>query len=260
MAVYVPGLTNQEKIEFYDKASETDILAWEDATRDDAHAWSKNPDATYAEALPLLDQIPPMRPGHGVSFTKIVSKKEKMLPALRKVTLEAGWIDAIVAGHELSFNAVVPHAYKHNIWHDMAADHRQPFPAEFTESATDEFHINKVLRPAVKVAAAMLDEKLLTVGFLRMENHTKGDLSVYTPLTKEDAHRRYWALIEDKRLEVFRAHHVEFFSYGDHDHFPWPENADDFEKATPGKRMWIQIWGQMHEYKATMAKFSRLSE
>ncbi|KAJ6464235.1 hypothetical protein DFH09DRAFT_1382240, partial [Mycena vulgaris] len=266
MAAYVPGLTNQEKIELYDNASEADVLAWEDATRDDAHAWSiMNPDATYAEALPLLDQIPPMRPaivepGHGASFTKIVSKKEKALPALRKVTLDAGWIDAIVAQREPSFTTVVPHAYKHKISNLMDADHREPAPAELAESATDEFHINKILRPAVKVAAAMLDEKLLTVGFPRMENHTKGDISVYTPLTKEDEHRLYWASIEDKRLEVFRAHRAEFCSYGDHDHFPWPENANDFENATPGKRMWIQIWGQMHEYKVHYGKIFSIGD
>jgi hypothetical protein len=59
----------------------------------------------------------------------------------------------------------------------------------------------------------------------------KGDLSVYTPFTKEDKERVLWVSIEDKRLEVFRAHHAEFCSYGDYDLFPWATNADDFEKA-----------------------------
>jgi hypothetical protein len=74
-----------------------------------------------------------------------------------------------------------------------------------------------------------------------MENHTKGDLSVYTPLTEDDEERVPWASIEDKRLEVFQAHHAEFCSYGNYDRFPWPKTADDFEKATAGKRMWIQV-------------------
>ncbi|KAJ7077079.1 hypothetical protein C8R44DRAFT_826498 [Mycena epipterygia] len=270
MATWALGSSNQEKIRLYDDASEADILAWQNSSGDVAHAWSRNPDATYAEALALLDQIPPMRPGtlfpclrppftivglgNGTSYTKIVSEKEKTLPALHKVALEAGWMDAIVAQHRPSFDAVVPHAYKYSIGHDMAADHRQPAPAELTESATDEFHISKILRPAVNVAGAMLDEKLLTVGFPRMENRTKGDLSVYTPFTKEDKERVLWVSIEDKRLEVFRAHHTEFRSYGDYDLFPWPTNADDFEKATAGKRMWIQLWGQMHEYKVHYGK------
>ncbi|KAJ7865192.1 hypothetical protein B0H13DRAFT_2353119 [Mycena leptocephala] len=178
-----------------------------------------------------------MRPGNGASYTKIVSEKEKTLPALHKVTLEAGWMDAIVAQHRSSFDAVVPHAYKYSIGHDMAADHRQPAPAELTESATDKFHINKILRPAVKVAGAMLDEKLLTVGFPRMANRTKGDLSVYTPFTKEDK----------------EPHHAEFCSYGDYDLFPWPKNVDDFENRKGYSRE-AHLWGQMHEYKVHYGK------
>jgi hypothetical protein len=55
-----------------------------------------------------------------------MSIEKKMLPALHKVTLEAGWMDAIVDQHTPSFDAVVRSAYKHNIGYDMGADHRQP--------------------------------------------------------------------------------------------------------------------------------------
>jgi hypothetical protein len=182
-----------------------------------------------------------VKPGNGGSLTKFVSRKEKKLPALRKVTLDAGWINVIVAQHEPSFNNVVPRSYKHHISNFMYAYRCEPAPAEFTETATDEFHISRILRPA-KVAAAILDEKYLTVGFPRMVNNTKSDISVYTPLTKDEKERLHWTSIEDKRLEVFLAHLDEFCSYSDQDVFPWPANADEFDKATSGKRMWIQVF------------------
>jgi hypothetical protein len=50
MATWVLGSSNQEKIRLYDEASEADILAWQNSSGDVAHAWSRNPDATYAEA------------------------------------------------------------------------------------------------------------------------------------------------------------------------------------------------------------------
>jgi hypothetical protein len=63
MVPYVPGSTNSAKIELYDNLSEPDVLAWQDQTRHDVNAWSMKDNATYAEALSLLDRIPPMRPG-----------------------------------------------------------------------------------------------------------------------------------------------------------------------------------------------------
>ncbi|KAJ7204046.1 hypothetical protein GGX14DRAFT_398355 [Mycena pura] len=276
MAAYVPGHTNEVKIKLYERASESEIVAWDTATDDHTHTWQNNPSATYRDALAVLDQIRPMRPGMpspsihqqlttaglggGGTLTKTVYNKEKTLwPALDKVTSEPNWIEAIVAQHQLSFNTVVPGKHKLRIARDMNVDRRQPAEAELIESATDHFHISEILKPAVNLARAMLDEGTLTVGYPPMSNHTKGDLLVYTPLTSEDQARKGWASIEDKRLEVFEAHCDEFRSYGTGRKFPWPTNEAGFENASSGKRMWIQIWGQMQEYGVNYAKLFSIS-
>lgn len=147
-----------------------------------------------------------------------------------------------MAQHQPSFDTVVPGKHKLRIARDMNVDRRQPAEAELIESATDHFHISEILKPAVNLARAMLDEGTLTVGYPPMSNHTKGDLLVYTPLTREDQEREGWASIEDKRSEVFEAHCDEFRSYGTGRTFPWPTNEAGFENASSGKRMWIQVF------------------
>ncbi|KAJ6550479.1 hypothetical protein DFH09DRAFT_1501527 [Mycena vulgaris] len=72
---------------------------------------------------------------------------------------------------------------------------------------------------------------------------------VLTPLSSVDDKRTPWVTVEDKRLEVFTTHCEEFRSYASQARFPWPETALLMKGATPGLRMWIQIWGQMEEYK-----------
>ncbi|KAF7335838.1 hypothetical protein MSAN_02330000 [Mycena sanguinolenta] len=72
-------------------------------------------------------------------------------------------------------------------------------------------------------------------------------------MTVQDEHRLELVSIENKRLEVFRAHCAEFCGYGAEDKFPWPE-AGDYANATAGMRMWIQVWGQMEAYHVNYAK------
>ncbi|KAF8146130.1 hypothetical protein K438DRAFT_1870417 [Mycena galopus ATCC 62051] len=254
MAVDVLAFTNQEKIELYDRIPEKERLELQMSAVTAASAWLANPAATYAEAIAILDQIPPMRPGHGGEETKYVSAKEKTLAPLGKVTLESDWVETIVQQRKHSFETPVPAAYRCHIFQYMVADHHEPASAELTEGATDEFHMAQILHPAVNVAKGMLNDKHLSVGYPRMQNSTQGDLFVYTAMTVADEERLELVSIENKRLEVFRAHCDEFCSYGAEGKFPWPEDAGAFANATAGKRMWIQVWGQMEEYNVNYAK------
>ncbi|KAF7334847.1 hypothetical protein MSAN_02361000 [Mycena sanguinolenta] len=230
MAADVPrlsNLTNDQKVVRWDEIYSKDGSALERhlLATDIASAWLRNPNATYSEALTILDQIPPMRPGNGGEETKCVSMKERTLTPLAKVTLEPAWIDTVVQQRKQSFDAVVPDDARINIHPHLNTDRRKPASAELTEGATDEFHLTQILRPAVAVAA----------------------------MTVQDEQRLELVSIEDKRLEVFSAHCAEFCGYGAEDKFPWPEDAE-FETAKAGMRMWIQVWGQMEAYHVNYAK------
>ncbi|KAJ6484554.1 hypothetical protein DFH09DRAFT_397652 [Mycena vulgaris] len=148
----------------------------------------------------------------------------------------------------------MPVSFRASLLPDLTSDRRKPSQAETSENVTDAFHLNFILTPATRIAAAMRNEQSLSAGFAASQNSTKGDLMVFTPLSSVDDKRSPWVTVEDKRLEVFTAHCDEFCSYASQARFPWPETAIKMKNATPGLRMWIQIWGQIEEYQVNFGK------
>ncbi|KAJ7431384.1 hypothetical protein FB451DRAFT_426631 [Mycena latifolia] len=223
----IPGATNQDKIELYD--------SWALERRTEEHQrdigcamkWYVDPTATYNGALALLDQVPPVRPGGHGTATKSVSKKEQRLRPLRKVISDPEWLEENIAWRQPSdgashhgFGAAMPVSFRASLLPDLTSDRRKPSQAETSENITDTFHLNFILTPATRIAAAMRNEQSLSAGFAASQNSTKGDLMVFTPLSSVDDKRTPWITVEDKRLEVFTAHCDEFCSYASQARFP----------------------------------------
>lgn len=120
----------------------------------------------------------------------------------------------------------------------MAHSRHAPYrrTVESIERETDDFHIHAVLRPAVKIAAAIRKSEELTEVYLKNENGTVGDIGVRL----DD---KYPIIGENKRAPVFTAHEANFrgFAIGRGKKFPWPKE-DDMDKAEPAIRLWIQVF------------------
>ncbi|KAJ7440529.1 hypothetical protein B0H11DRAFT_2099439 [Mycena galericulata] len=246
--------TNEEKIKLYDSWTHEERSEERSQEVVRALAWLQTPTATYSDALAILDQVPPVRPGLTTTATKSVSKKEAGRRPLRKVTSAPDWLDEAITRHSAGFTAVVPPTPKLSIYPHLTIDHRTPTQAETSESVTDNFHLTYILQPATRLVAAMRGEPNLSAGFAPLQHSTKGDLMVFTPLGVEDEDRTAWVTIEDKRMAVFTAHRDAFTGYASESVFRWPPSQEEMKKAPAGRRMWIQMWGQMEEYEVDFGK------
>ncbi|KAJ7859011.1 hypothetical protein B0H14DRAFT_2577390 [Mycena olivaceomarginata] len=171
--------TNTEKIAAYDlRPEEFKVKRRQDLRR--AGDWLADPAVTYEDALSLLQQLPPVRPGEGGTATKSMSEKERTLRPLRKVTSQADWLDNCIPRHHHLFKAAVPEDDKPDIYQFLVTDHWKPTKAETTENATDLFHVNFIVEPATRIVASIQREPRLQAGFARMRSGTKTDLRVYT--------------------------------------------------------------------------------
>ncbi|KAK7041361.1 hypothetical protein R3P38DRAFT_3453826, partial [Favolaschia claudopus] len=211
-----------------------------------ALAWFSNPQGTIAQALELLDTVPPLVLGVFVSYA------EKVLPPLRRVTMMADWIDNQVDERKPAlFTLVVEQRYKSNILSHLLRSRIEIQGEDFNEKITDDFHLHQILVPAVELAQAIRPEADPITASPANQANITGDLFVYTKGKRERGY--IWVAIEDKTSSVFAKHQDEFLGLIHVDPFPFPKPSE-MDSAPAGVRMWIQIWGQMVTYDAYFAK------
>ncbi|KAJ7082225.1 hypothetical protein B0H15DRAFT_803322 [Mycena belliarum] len=243
-------MSNEQKINLWDSADSGMQRSWEREEAQRAMKWLDYP--RFDTALAYLDPVPPLRRGTGGTQTKTISEKEKQLRALKKVTSSPDWLETIVTAYKREFaRPVPPQRDALAIYRTMiACSRRKPYrDSEVTETMTDDFHLHTVLDPATVIATEMRGEPVFAA-YAKGQNGTISDLTVHSV---EGGKRTHWAAAEDKRAQVFARHEEEFRGYANYDTFPWP-SPERMNDVSSGKRIWIQLWGQMCEYNVDYTK------
>ncbi|KAJ7353057.1 hypothetical protein DFH08DRAFT_804637 [Mycena albidolilacea] len=223
---------NDEKVAIYQAADTVMRSAWSDEEFINAVNWRSNSGRTCLEALNFFRKVPPFSSGSSGTQTKTISAAEKALTPLEYVISEPNWVDEMVTACQTLFQTTVVSSLHHVneiSWALLAHSQRAPYrgTVESIERETDDFHMHSMLRPAVKIAAAIRGSEELTEAYLKNENGTVGDIGVRLD-------NKYSIIGENKRAPEFTAHEEKFrgFATGLDKKFPWPQE-DKMDKAEP---------------------------
>ncbi|KAJ7212503.1 hypothetical protein GGX14DRAFT_393406 [Mycena pura] len=210
---------HNEKIRQFQAMTNDQVMQSDEDRISTAFTWFTDPHSTVAQALNLLDKIPPL-----------VLPVDERRPEFESL--------------------VVERKYKAKIHVHLSSSRIAIQGEEVNEKITDDFHLLQNLLPAVDIAQAVHGASLAASPAYSQSRAT-GDLIVYADGKREPGFIS--VVIEDKTASVFSKHKSKFMELITHRPFPFPPR-NEMESAPSEMRIWIQIWGQMLTYHAYFAK------